>query len=246
MATILSAGDIAIVGYNSDDPDSFDFVFLRDVEAGTTINFTDNGWQAAGGFRQGEGTTTFTAPTAIAAGTVISLPTAPMEYNFLGIRSLHIKARRRVRPFSTPSSSRTATPRSPEMQRAPSIRRSRQASRSASRRLRFRSITPSMRGPRPDRNSICLKQSAIRRIGPAAIRFRSRGASTFARSGGQQSIWISTIRRTAGGTSKRNTARAAPRRESVTPICASLTATATPLFRRRSRFASHRPTTCCP
>ena len=55
MATVLSVGDIAIVQYNSSTTDSFTFVFLRDVEAGTSVNFTDNGWLAAGGFRAGEG-----------------------------------------------------------------------------------------------------------------------------------------------------------------------------------------------
>ena len=73
MATLLSLGDIAIIHYNSSDPDDFSFVFLRDVEAGTTINFTDNGWLASGGFRAGEGTVTYTAPTAITAGTVVTL-----------------------------------------------------------------------------------------------------------------------------------------------------------------------------
>ncbi len=61
MATVLSAGDIAIVQYNSGTTDSFTFVFLRDVEAGTVVNFTDNGWQAPGGFRSGEDTVTYTA-----------------------------------------------------------------------------------------------------------------------------------------------------------------------------------------
>ena len=54
MATVLSAGDLAIVQYNSGTTDSFTFVFARDVEAGTVVNFTDNGWLAAGGFRPGE------------------------------------------------------------------------------------------------------------------------------------------------------------------------------------------------
>jgi hypothetical protein len=49
MATLLSVGDIAIVQYNSSTTDSFTFVFTRDVEAGTVVNFTDNGWLAAGG-----------------------------------------------------------------------------------------------------------------------------------------------------------------------------------------------------
>ena len=73
MATVLTVGDIAVVQYNSGTTDSFSFIFARDVEAGTVVNFTDNGWLAAGGFRPGEGTVTYTAPTAIAGGTVITL-----------------------------------------------------------------------------------------------------------------------------------------------------------------------------
>src|SRR5262245_49653621 len=73
MATVLSVGDIAIVQYNSGGTDAFTFVFLRDVDAGTVVNFTDNGWQAAGGFRAGEGTVTYTASGAIAAGTIVTL-----------------------------------------------------------------------------------------------------------------------------------------------------------------------------
>ncbi|MGK7890938.1 MAG: endonuclease/exonuclease/phosphatase family protein, partial [Leptolyngbyaceae cyanobacterium] len=72
MATTLSAGDIAIIGFNYDNPDEFAFVPLVDLSAGTEINFTDNGWQAAGSFRATEGTFTWTAPTPIAAGTVIN------------------------------------------------------------------------------------------------------------------------------------------------------------------------------
>jgi hypothetical protein len=73
MATVLSPGDLAIVQYNSSTTDSFTFVFARDVEAGTVVNFTDNGWLAAGGFRPGESTVSYTAPTAITAGTVVTL-----------------------------------------------------------------------------------------------------------------------------------------------------------------------------
>ena len=73
MATVLSAGDIAIVQYNSSTTDSFTFVFTRDVEAGTVVNFTDNGWLAAGGFRAGEGTVTYTAAAAVTAGTIVTL-----------------------------------------------------------------------------------------------------------------------------------------------------------------------------
>ena len=72
MATSLVVGDVAIVQYNT-NTDAFSFVFARDVEAGTTVNFTDNGWLAAGGFRSGEETVTYTAATSIAAGTVVTL-----------------------------------------------------------------------------------------------------------------------------------------------------------------------------
>jgi VCBS repeat-containing protein len=72
MATTLSTGDIAVVRYSS-STDAFTFVFLRDVEAGTIVNFTDNGWLAAGGFRGGESTVTYTAPSAVTAGTIVTL-----------------------------------------------------------------------------------------------------------------------------------------------------------------------------
>ena len=73
MATVLTAGDIAIVQYNSATTDSFTFVFA-DVEAGTVVNFTNNGWSLAlDGFRPGEETVTYITPTAITAGTVITL-----------------------------------------------------------------------------------------------------------------------------------------------------------------------------
>ncbi|NEQ40084.1 MAG: ExeM/NucH family extracellular endonuclease [Okeania sp. SIO3I5] len=70
--TTLSAGDIAIIGFNYDNPDEFAFTPLVDIGAGTEINFTDNGWQAAGTFRATEGTFTWTAPTDITAGTIIN------------------------------------------------------------------------------------------------------------------------------------------------------------------------------
>lgn len=76
MATSLAAGDIALIGYDDDNPDDFAFVILRDVEAGTTITFTDNGWSSSTNtLLTSEGSFTYTAPTALAAGTVIH-PTA--------------------------------------------------------------------------------------------------------------------------------------------------------------------------
>ncbi|WP_157472033.1 hypothetical protein, partial [Neolewinella persica] len=61
--TPLALGDIAFVGYNSDadgnGDDGFSFVVLKDVNAGTSITFNENGWLAAGGFRgTGEGVAT--------------------------------------------------------------------------------------------------------------------------------------------------------------------------------------------
>lgn len=43
--TTLVAGDIAIIAYNADNvPDNFSFIPLKDLAAGTLINFTDFGW----------------------------------------------------------------------------------------------------------------------------------------------------------------------------------------------------------
>lgn len=72
MPTTLQPGDIAFVGFNFDNPDEFTFLALRDLAAGTEITFTDNGWQSAGTFRANEGTFTWTASAAVAAGTLVS------------------------------------------------------------------------------------------------------------------------------------------------------------------------------
>lgn len=71
-ATILNPGDIAIAGYNTTNPDTIRVVVLVDIGAGTTFNITDNGWQSSGSFRTGEGILTYTAPTDISAGTVLT------------------------------------------------------------------------------------------------------------------------------------------------------------------------------
>lgn len=52
--SLLTLGDLVFVSYSADD-DDFSFAILRDIDAGTTINFTDRGWLANGGFRPGEG-----------------------------------------------------------------------------------------------------------------------------------------------------------------------------------------------
>ena len=71
--TVLTAGDIVITGFNSDNPDEFTFVLLTDIVATTTINFTDRGWVATGGFRIGEGILTWTADTDLTCGTEITI-----------------------------------------------------------------------------------------------------------------------------------------------------------------------------
>jgi hypothetical protein len=70
--TTLVAGDIVFTGYHSGTAsvDSFSFVFLKAVAAGTVISFTDNGWLNPGNFRGGEQTVTFTT-IALPKGTEI-------------------------------------------------------------------------------------------------------------------------------------------------------------------------------
>ncbi|NCA83404.1 MAG: hypothetical protein EOM72_11785 [Opitutae bacterium] len=67
----LAAGDLVIVTVNADATRGFDVVPLVDLDAGTVIHFTDNGW-SNGTWRANEGTVTYTAPGAITAGTVLS------------------------------------------------------------------------------------------------------------------------------------------------------------------------------
>jgi Ca2+-binding RTX toxin-like protein len=70
-------GDIAIIGYSADSAGSpaksLSFVVLADGLGGTVINYTDNGWLAAGGFRTGEGFGSVTLAAGITAGTVVTI-----------------------------------------------------------------------------------------------------------------------------------------------------------------------------
>jgi len=69
--TTLSAGDIAILQYNSDfAPHAIKFLALRSMESGTTINFTDNGWTGSA-LKTNEDTDTWTASGNIKAGDII-------------------------------------------------------------------------------------------------------------------------------------------------------------------------------
>ncbi|MBN3907988.1 MAG: hypothetical protein HWQ35_15950 [Nostoc sp. NMS1] len=72
MPTTLAAGDVAFLSLIGDNPDTFSFVLLKDIDAGTIINVTDNGWQSSGSLRTGEGVLQYIAPTDQTVGTVIT------------------------------------------------------------------------------------------------------------------------------------------------------------------------------
>ncbi len=84
QATVLSPGDIAIIGFNFDNPDQFAFVLLTDITAGTEIHFTDDGWLASGGFRTGEGEDIWTASADMSAGTVVTVTASGMALSSSG------------------------------------------------------------------------------------------------------------------------------------------------------------------
>ena len=72
--TDLEAGDLALMAFNSDNPDAFAFVAWVDVEAGTEISFTDDGYKADGSWRRAETqilTWTNSTGGTVPAGTVV-------------------------------------------------------------------------------------------------------------------------------------------------------------------------------
>ncbi|MBO9701823.1 MAG: T9SS type A sorting domain-containing protein [Sporocytophaga sp.] len=70
----LIPGDIAIIRYRTDPIDDFAFVPLVNLSPGTTIYFTDNGWNnATNSLTTSEMTYTYTAATTIPAGQVITI-----------------------------------------------------------------------------------------------------------------------------------------------------------------------------
>lgn len=73
-AQTLRPGDVALVGFNADDPDQFAFVTLVDLVPDAQVVFTDKGWQASTNMlRVGEGEAIWTAQAAVPAGTVITI-----------------------------------------------------------------------------------------------------------------------------------------------------------------------------
>jgi len=71
-AGAASVGDLAVIAYSADTPDAVTFVALRTIPAGTTIRFTDSGWQSSGSFRANEGGIEYTASGTLTPGTVVS------------------------------------------------------------------------------------------------------------------------------------------------------------------------------
>ncbi|MAO48253.1 MAG: hypothetical protein CL527_05990 [Aequorivita sp.] len=91
--TVLTAGDIAFVGSNSDGATNADdtvaFVLLKDIDAATTIIFTDMGWNDGTGFFavNGDGEFTWTSGIARTAGEVVTIdmsPLFPAAYSAIG------------------------------------------------------------------------------------------------------------------------------------------------------------------
>lgn len=71
----LQAGDIAIIGSKTADPDDFAFVLLKDIQTGTKIVFTDKGIYSDNTFRTDEGAVVFTANQSMSAGKIIRFTT---------------------------------------------------------------------------------------------------------------------------------------------------------------------------
>jgi endonuclease I len=67
--TVLTPGDMAVIGFNGDDPDVIKMVNLVNIAAGTQIKITDNGYNGTA-LATTEGTDTWTAATDFPAGTI--------------------------------------------------------------------------------------------------------------------------------------------------------------------------------
>ncbi|QEI07992.1 DUF3616 domain-containing protein [Pigmentiphaga aceris] len=72
VGTSLAAGDIAFVGINTAGTDAYAFVLLKDIDTGTSIRFTDKGWDGTA-FKSGESDLLWTANSALTAGTIVTI-----------------------------------------------------------------------------------------------------------------------------------------------------------------------------
>lgn len=77
--TVLSRGDISIIGFNGTDPDGISFVTWTTITSGTKIKFTDNAFlaavsaNAANNARGGEGFVVWTANATVNPGSVVTI-----------------------------------------------------------------------------------------------------------------------------------------------------------------------------
>ncbi len=68
----LVAGDITIIGFRSDANDGVSFVTWKNIDAGTSLYFSDSGFFSDGTVRSSENIMSWTAPVAgLAAGSVV-------------------------------------------------------------------------------------------------------------------------------------------------------------------------------
>ena len=69
----LQPGDLAFIGYGTDDPDKFAFILLTPIAGNTQITFTDNAWTGTA-LAATEQTGTWTAPAGgLAKGSVVQI-----------------------------------------------------------------------------------------------------------------------------------------------------------------------------
>lgn len=81
IPSVLTAGDVAIVGYKADAGNVAElaFIILKDIDAGTSISFSNRSWKSNGTFTGPyniDDTFTWTTTTPHAAGTVFKLERA--------------------------------------------------------------------------------------------------------------------------------------------------------------------------
>ncbi|MFN0033232.1 MAG: endonuclease [Flavobacteriales bacterium] len=81
--TTLLAGDLLVAGYNYDGADQVKVLTMVSLASGTTFKITDNGWNGSA-LTTTEGTHTYTASSAVSAGTVITVNTSNTNFSTSG------------------------------------------------------------------------------------------------------------------------------------------------------------------
>ena len=74
QAQTLQTGDIAFIGVNIDSDDTFSFIALKDLPAGETVFFADEGWESSNVWGvPGEGHIAWTIPAGVTTGTIVTI-----------------------------------------------------------------------------------------------------------------------------------------------------------------------------